>query len=91
MRYMKKPVVIDAILWSGGATDCLEEFIGLHGWTRADARDMGFEDPEQIIIYNKAEKQWLYLPVGHYVIRGIQGEYYPCKPDIFEATYECIE
>jgi hypothetical protein len=29
--------------------------------------------------------------IGDYIIRGVQGEYYPCKPDIFEMTYEIVE
>lgn len=40
---------------------------------------------------NTAERQWLNVPTGHWVIRGINGELYPCAPDIFEATYEEIQ
>ena len=29
--------------------------------------------------------------VGHWIIKGVQGEFYPCKPDIFKATYEEVE
>lgn len=75
-KYRKKPVVIEAIQWTGKnnkeimdfANHCVE-IIGdivfidtLEGTMRADESD--------------------------YIIRGIQGEYYPCKPDIFEQTYE---
>lgn len=88
MRFRKKPVVIDAFQWTGGDTSALTAFVGSPGWTRADAREMGFDDPEQVIVYNKAEDQWLQVPVGHWIIRGVQGEYYPCKPDIFATTYE---
>lgn len=35
-----------------------------------------------------AHNSWLPLAVGDWVIKGVQGEFYPCKPDIFEATYE---
>lgn len=91
IRYRKKPVVVDAIQWKGGDTTCLDDFIGKQGWTRADAREMAYDDPEQIIVYNKAENQWIYLPVGHWVIRGVAGEYYPCKPDIFERTYDAVD
>lgn len=91
MKFRKKPVVIDAIQWSGGNTDCLSAFCGEHDWTRADMREMAFDDPEQIIVYNKEERQWLQAPVGHWIIRGIKGEYYPCSPDVFERTYDPAE
>jgi hypothetical protein len=87
MKYRKKPVVIDAIQWKGGDYKCLENFIG-HECTRADVHEMSFDDPEQVIVYNKEERQWLQAPVWHWIIRGIKGEYYPCSPDVFEQTYE---
>lgn len=87
MKFRKKPVVIQAIQWKGGDYRCLEDFCGLN-WTRADAVDMHYEDEEQVVIWNQAEKQYLHVPVGHWIIRGVKGELYPCAPDIFEATYE---
>jgi hypothetical protein len=86
-KFRKKPVVIEARQWLGGDHAWLTDFCGFH-WTRADVHDMAFDDPEQVIVYNTAERQWLQVPVGHWIIRGIQGELYPCKPDIFAATYE---
>lgn len=86
-KFRKKPVVINAIQWKGGDTKELSDFCG-RDWTRADVVDMAFDDPEQVVIWNKAERQYLNVPVGHWLIRGVQGEYYPCKPDIFEETYE---
>lgn len=40
---------------------------------------------------NKAHDAWLPLELGDWVIKGVNGEFYPCKPDIFEATYEPVE
>ena len=87
MRYRKKPVVVEARQWIGGDYGWLSDFCG-NNWARADTHDMSYDDPEQVIVYNTAERQWLHLPVGHWLIRGVQGELYPCKPDIFAATYE---
>ena len=87
MKYRKKLVVIDAIQWKGGDYKCLDDFCG-RNWTRADVVDMGYDDTEQVVIWNTTERQYLHVPVGHWLIRGVQGEFYPCKPDIFEATYE---
>lgn len=87
MLYKKKPVEVEAQKWGGGNYEWLNDFCG-QNWTRADAHDISYDDPEQVIIYNTAEKQWLHLPVGHWLIRGVKGELYPCAPDIFEMTYE---
>ncbi len=79
MRYRKKPVVIEAFKWG---TD------EVPGWWR---------DHEGIKI-NVATGS-AFIPtlegthearVGDFIIQGIQGELYPCMPDIFEATYEPI-
>lgn len=88
-KYRKKPVVIDAIQWAGGDYECLNNFCG-HEWSRADVQEMAFDDPEQVVVYNKEERQWLHVPVGHWIIRGLKGEYYPCSPDVFEQTYEAV-
>lgn len=90
MKFRKKPIVIDTILWAGGNTELLDEFCG-NEWGRADAKGLdNFEEIENVVVYNKAERQWINVPVGHWIIRGIEGEYYPCKPDIFEKTYEAV-
>lgn len=88
MRYRKKPVVIDAIRWEGGDYKCLNDFCG-HNWGRADAKDeTGPPDEENVVVWNIKEKQWLNMPLGHWLIRGLGGELYPCAPDIFAASYE---
>ena len=90
MKYRKKPIIIDAIQWNGGQWQCLVDFCG-HKWRRVDAVDKDCNDPELVDLWNTAEKQWLHLPVGHWIIRGISGELYPCAPDIFAATYEPVQ
>lgn len=87
--YRKKPVTVSAIRWEGGATDALDEFCGLH-WTRADARGVPwpFDDAEEVVIYNTLERCWIPCAVGHWIIRGVKGELYPCEHETFIATYE---
>ena len=94
MKFRKKPVVVDAVRFVGGeypeSIRPLDEFCG-RNWSRADAVDeQGPADEENVVVWNTAEKQWLNVPVGHWIIRGISGELYPCAPDIFEATYEAL-
>lgn len=90
MKFRKKPVVIDAVQWVGGDMSVLDSFCGKN-WTRADVVEMSYEDEEQVVLWNTAENQWLHCPQGHWIIRGVHGEFYPCKPDIFAATYELVE
>ena len=78
-KYRKKPVVIDSIQWNGDNWNALVEF----GCPCAQNKDDNILIPtlEGVMTAN----------LGDYIIKGVQGEFYPCKPDIFEATYERVE
>ena len=82
MKFRKKPVVIEAMLWDGtvetGREIALWAVDGPVYWTsdlRFSVRTLEGE---------------MSVSVGDWIIRGVKGEYYPCKPDIFEATYEKV-
>lgn len=79
--FRKKPVEVEAVQWRG-PQDCEEVFAFL-GWTHLDDDGVGHDE----IIIPTLEGTMTVSP-GDWVIRGVQGEFYPCKPDIFEATYE---
>ena len=80
-RYRKKPVVIEAIQFTG--TNWGE----IHRWIR----DMA--DISTVIdgIAIKTLEGRMVADVGDWIIRGLKGEFYPCKPDIFDATYEPVD
>ena len=88
-KYRKKPVIIDAIqLTSESLMDCIS-FI---------YPDISVIDHQTLITIRK--NKFLYIETfegdmkaqfGDYIIKGVQGEVYLCKPDIFEATYEKVE
>ena len=80
MRYRKKPVVIDAIQWTGDNFQAIVDFANNEP-SIALARDTLTID---------ALEGRMSAIVGDWIIRGIAGEYYPCKNDIFEATYELV-
>lgn len=92
MKYIKKPIVIDAFQIRGNSVVPLMQFVESLGddfeqWFNfidggADGARLEVKTLEGTS-YNVIQ--------GDYVIRGIKGEYYPCKPDIFEATYEIID
>ena len=89
-RFRKRPVEVRALQWVGGPYECLNEFCGKN-WSRADAvEEVGPNDTENVVVWNTKERQWLNVPVGHWIICGIAGEFYPCDPQVFEATYEPV-
>ena len=88
MKYRKKPVVIEAIQWTGNAR-AVYEFIN----DRNPNQSFRIEgkSPEGL------EKIWIETLEGpicaslnDWIICGVKGEFYPCKPDIFEQTYEAM-
>lgn len=75
-KYRKKPVVIEAVQWTGENWDEITSFIGPQAaW-----------DGGQLIITTLEGN--MTASKSDYIIRGVQGEFYPCKPDIFLNTYE---
>lgn len=81
-KFRKKPVVIEAWQWDGIAT-APERPEWLNGKARADHN-------EQTLAIATLEGTMI-ATVGDWIIRGVKGEVYPCKPDIFAATYEAAD
>lgn len=79
MKFRKKPVVIEAMQYDGHNTLEIVAFIG--------ANCMISRRMDAPIFIDTPEGQ-MAAQVGDWIIKGIAGEFYPCKPDIFAATYE---
>ena len=86
MKYRKKPVVIEARQWDGTpeSSGDIGDWIG---WGNLDVLDG--RTPPQLSI--ETLEGWITASIGDWIIRGVQGEFYPCKPDIFDATYEAVQ
>lgn len=86
-KYKKKQLVIEAIQFLS-----LNDYLSIVEWVRNSAGD-SFADELQyqtpIMIINTLEGAMPASP-GDWIIKGVQGEFYPCKPEIFEATYEAV-
>jgi hypothetical protein len=80
-NYRKKPVVIDAIHYNG-SEQSLHEVLGFCAPHEAYGQD------GKVLI--PTTEGTMAADKGDWVIRGVKGEVYPCKPDIFEATYERV-
>lgn len=86
MKYRKKPVVIEAIKLT------LDNINEIGKWIGKDCREAGFsEDFKSCFVGIETLEGTMYAQMGDYIIKGVKGEFYPCKPDIFEATYEEVE
>ena len=90
MKYRKLPVVIDAIRYDGLNKEIVEEFVG--DFLDSEINDCAYTatgkvPPIRKLIIQTLEGKMFVSP-GDYVIKGVNGEFYPCKPDIFEKTYE---
>ena len=92
MKYRKKPVVIEAIQWDGLNLEEVKHFAGKSvQYNIVDtAWRVGKAAPVVNMKINTLEGE-MQVSKGDYIIKGVQGEFYPCKPDIFEATYESVE
>lgn len=85
MKFRKKPVVIDAVRWDGKN---LNPFVGFI--SPAYTRDGGLRLHGNLLHIDTLEGTMTANP-GDWIIKGVKGELYPCKPDIFEATYDAVE
>ena len=88
MKYRKKPVVIEAFQFLGESTLAKDdsEWATPAWFVDAVLEPTVWAYPDHIEI--KTLEGTMSADIGDWIIRGVKGELYPCKPDIFEATYE---
>lgn len=84
MKYQKKPLIIDAVQFDGSAESLVKMVKDINApismWTHSS----------ECLIIPTLEGN-LIANIGDWVIKGVKGEFYPCKPDIFKITYELAE
>ena len=82
MKYRKLPVVIDAIQLED-SVECMEALSNLG----LDPIVFSYADKDPVLRIETLEGTMI-AEIGDFIIKGVNGEFYPCKPDIFEKTYE---
>lgn len=91
MRYKTKPVEIEAIRWTGQNLEEIKQFVGdsleYDIWDAIWETGMG---RPHIYMKIRTLEGVMNASVGDYIIKGLRGEFYPCKPDVFEKKYEVI-
>ncbi|HET0217795.1 prophage Lp2 protein 33 [Streptococcus pneumoniae] len=82
MKYRKKPVVVEAVKWTGENVKEIATFMGIESVPYdLNTRKLSIVTLEGIMEASQ----------GDYIIKGVQGEIYPCKQNIFAETYEELE
>lgn len=87
MRVRKKPVVVEAVQWTGDNQEDIIDFFGIGSQDTYQILSSPHNPPE-ILIYTL--EGVLIASINDFIIRGVRGEYYPCKPDIFYETYDLL-
>ena len=80
-KFRKKPVMVEAVQWTGQNFDEIKAFV--------DGRwEVEFDGDELLVHTLESGRGPLVASEGDWIIMGVIGEFYPCNPDSFEATYE---
>jgi len=85
--FRKKPVTIQAIQWTGENTKEVLDFIG----RQITVGQVNMFTGKVVDMDIPTLEGTMKATVGDWIIKGVKGEFYPCKPDIFEQTYEPAE
>ena len=90
-KYRKLPVTIEAIQWTGNNLREIIDFTGLH----ESAKQWKWEEYKTVVAERGLKIFTLegshIASIGDFIIKGIHGEFYPCKPDTFKNTYEEVK
>ena len=84
-KYRKKPVVVEAVQWNGFNHETVEKFVG-----KKLKKQMDYKGEKIALLMIPTLESPHEASPGDFIIKGIEGEFYPCKPDIFAKTYEGI-
>lgn len=90
MRFRKKPVVIEAMQWTGMNEKQIIDFCTREGARESCARMRRVSDDMEVMFITTLEGEHC-AKDGDWIIKGVHEEFYPCKPDIFQKTYERVD
>lgn len=87
--YRKKPITVEAMQFTGDNGLAVQDWAGY----LSDPQTPGYSFSVVRYaltrqVYDKLHDTWVTFAEGDWIIRGLKGEHYPCRPDVFEETYE---
>lgn len=86
-KFRKKPVVIEAIELTKMNWDAITDLLGMENWRSGKWWANPLKNEVGIVTLEGT----MVASAGDWIIKGVAGEFYPCKPDIFAKTYESVE
>ena len=90
-KYKKKPVVVEAIQWTGSNLEEIRNFVGndlIENYIKHFDIEGVLIKKTLVSIAIDVLQETMMVDYGDYIIKDVNNELYPCKPDIFEQTYE---
>lgn len=91
-KYIKKPVEIEAVQWNGHNPTEIKEFAG--DSVKIEYYDAAYEvgaGPVIVTVTIHTLEGDMKANKGDYIIKGVKGEFYPCREDIFLQTYDALD
>lgn len=97
-QYRKKPVVIEAVVFTGDNFDEIRAFTGKDKF-RPVPREATIETDQHFPyevgviaeIYDYLHETWVGVKTSQWIIKGVTGEFYPCAPAVFDTSYEAVD
>lgn len=83
-KYRKKPIVIEAFQYELSNKENIPDWF-------LESVNNGISYYDSFELYISTLEGAHHVSIGDYIIKGVNGEFYPCKPDIFEKTYELVD
>lgn len=92
-RFRKRPVVVEAVRWTGDNADEVFELAGRENFdVLSEADRLNCDDPEATAsVFDKLHSTWVLVFDGQWTIKGVKGEFYPIADDVLRETYEDAE
>lgn len=88
-QFRKKPVTVEAVQFTGNNWAEVYELTDRVAFAPVDDEEDRKDDPEIVAkVYDRLHSTWVGVKVGQWIIWGVAGEFYPCDPEVFDATYD---
>lgn len=89
-KYRKKPLIVEAVQWTGQNTEEIKTWSGnrIVSIPFSTSSPSKLFSPTRYCLQLRTLEGTMIIIIGDWIIKGIKGEFYGCKPDIFEQTYE---
>jgi hypothetical protein len=90
--FRKRPVEVQALRWTGGNEVEVAAFTGARFEALDEADRANCDDPEATAqVFDVLHATWVLVYDGDWIIRGLKGEFYPCRDEVFTQSYERVQ